>query len=125
MFIPCRHIFAARQHLELPTFEASLVPHRLLKQYQIAVKGSCSEAINKNPDLQVSNFTRKELCTQKYDKMLSLCKRLSTSASLCGMPEFRKRYQSLEKILCDGEQDEYAKFYLYFNVHNSYAGVSK
>jgi len=92
MLIPCHHVFAARQHLELPTFEASLVPHRWLKQYQIGVEGSCSDTINKKPDLQVTTFTRKELptlsCTQKYNKMLSLCKRLSTSASLCGMPEF-------------------------------------
>ena len=65
MLIPCRHIFAAWQFLELPTFDSSLVPQLWHKQYQLGVEDSCDQLqqASESPDMQVSSFSRKELPT--------------------------------------------------------------
>ena len=113
MCIPCRHIFSARHFLQLPLFLASMVPQRWLKQYQLCVDKSSSKIGEQcdSREVNLSTFTQKTLSTttlsgsQKFKKMLSLCHKLATIASQCGMPEFRKKYEDVENILQCWEQN--------------------
>ncbi|XP_065891754.1 uncharacterized protein [Dysidea avara] len=112
MFMPCRHIFAARRLLQLPLFQLSMVPQRWIKQYQLSIEEESHVQSNSQaPDVKISSFTRKALATctlsrsQKYNKMMSLCQKLATAASLCGMPDFRKKYEDIENIVQHWEQN--------------------
>ena len=113
MFMPCRHIFAARRLLQLPLFPLSMVPQHWIKQYQLSIEEESHVQSNSQaPDVKISLFTRKALATctlfsrsQKYNKMMSLCQKLATAALLCGMPDFRKKYEDIEDIVQHWEQN--------------------
>ena len=114
MWLPCRHVFSARNFLQLPLFHASMVPESWFKQYQLCVNGSSYEIADNhenNHELYISSFTEKVLSTttlsqgQKFKKMLSLCHKLAAVASQSGMPEFRKKYADVENILQCWEQN--------------------
>ena len=36
---------------------------------------------------------------QKFQKMQTLCQKLATIASLCGMPQFREKYAQIETLV--------------------------
>ena len=106
MYMPCHHIFAARCLLQLPLFQLSMVPQCWIKQYQLSIEEQSHVQSNSQaPDVKISSFTRKALATctlsrsQKYNKMMSLCQKLATAASLCGMSDFRKKYEDIENIV--------------------------
>ena len=114
MWLPCRHVFSARNFLQLPLFHASMVPERWFKQYQLCVNGSSYEIADNhenNHELYIFSFIKKALSTttisqgQKFKKMLSLCHKLAAVASQSGMPEFRKKYADVENILQCWEQN--------------------
>ena len=107
--MPCRHIFAARLHQQLPTFELTMVAERWQKQYQLLVDEANSDAVDpsglKGPEVQVSsiplgiNLTGTLARNQKYRKMQTLCQKLAIIASQYGMAEFRKKYEEVQSLI--------------------------
>jgi len=89
--MPCRHIFAARLHQQLPMFEITMVADRWQKLYQLLVDEANSEAIDpsgmEEPEVQVSSIVSGVTLSgtlarnQKYRKMQTLCQKLAVIAS--------------------------------------------
>ena len=107
--MPCRHIFAARRHRQLPTFEITMVADGWQKLYQLLVDEANSEAIDpsgmEEPEVQVSSIVSGVTLSgtlarnQKYRKMQTLCQKLAVISSLCGMAEFRNKYAEVQSLI--------------------------
>ena len=111
--MPCRHIFNVRLSLHIPLFEEGMVPKRWLRSYQSNVKfdqavcstnghASCAfGTVSEQDRVHVSNLSTKTKLSgtlarnQKFQKMQTLCQKLATIASLCGMPQFREKYAQI------------------------------
>ena len=67
---------------------------------------SCASGIvSEQGRVHVSNLSTKSKLSgtlarnQKFHKMQTLCKKLATMASLCGMPQFREKYAQIETLV--------------------------
>lgn len=112
MGLPCRHLFAVRASQNLPVFELALVAERWRKDYQLLVGATCDydgqrEEIN---DISLSRFETEVPSTstlsrnQKYKKVIGIGQKLAMVASECGMPDFRRKYSTIESAPTLGEQ---------------------
>ena len=115
--MPCRHIFNVRLSLHISIFEEGMVSKRWLRSYQSAGMfdqavystnnhASCASGIvSEQGHVHVSNLSTKSklsgtlACNQKFQKMQTLCQKLATMASLCGMPQFREKYAQIETLV--------------------------
>lgn len=107
--LPCRHLLAARIYTpETSVFESGLVAERWRKSYQLHAgvmphdedqDGSIIHhdvVVSTLPSSSVSGTLSKN---QKYQKMLSLSKKIAIAASQCGMPQFRTMYSTVESMV--------------------------
>lgn len=110
--MPCRHIFAVRATMNMPTFTDEMVAQRWLKSYQSTgmFDRSTSSVSVSDPDFQEARMHVSTLDTeakllgtltrnQKFRKMQSLCQKLAITASECGMPQYREKYAQVKKLI--------------------------
>ena len=102
-----------RASQNLPVFELALVAERWRKDYQLSVGATCDydgqrEEIN---DISLSRFETEVPSTstlsrnQKYKKVIGIGQKLAMVASECGMPDFRRKYGTIESLLLHWENN--------------------
>ena len=114
MGLPCRHLFAIRASQNLPIFELQPVANRWHKDYQLLVGTTCDcegqmEDDEADHGISLSRFEMEMPSTstlsrnQKYKNIVGIGQKLAMVASECGMPEFRRKYNTLESLLLHWE----------------------
>ena len=110
----CHHIFNVRLSLHIPIFEEGMVPKRWLRSYQsngmfdqavyivpMAMHQCLWHCVSEQDRVHVSNLSTKSKLSrtlarnQKFQKMQTLCQKITTIASLSGMPQFREKYAQI------------------------------
>ena len=112
--MPCHHIFNVCLSLHIPISEEGMVSKRWLRSYQSAGMfdqavystnyhaSRASGIVSEQGRVHVSNLSTKSKLSgalarnQKFQKMQTLCQKLATMASHCGMPQFREKYAQIE-----------------------------
>ena len=115
LMMPCRHIFAIRLSLTVPTFKEEMVGQGWLKSYQS--KDMFDQSTSSVSDGDLDSFIAQEnhvhmstlnsecklsgtlARNQMFRKMQSLCQKLATIASECGMPQYREKYTQVTKLV--------------------------
>jgi len=109
MLLPCRHIIGTRLYKGLSAFDVSVINQRWLKSYQIDFVAEDTPhdddtggSINYSPEYDLLPAPPMQTTlnqAQKYKKMLNLCQKIASQASVVGMPQFREMYNTVETLV--------------------------
>ena len=105
--LPCRHIFALREKMDMPIFEYKLIPKRWQKNYSQKIF-STSNSIKYKIRVQSKKDSKKTLMTvnQKFNKAMVVMKQIADHIANCGQTEFEFKLSKLENVLTSWQKKQ-------------------